>query len=423
MYASFILISYFVAFTIQSLFLIKKKKLLGQNITMILINSTLFFLLYYLQIDKYYPDYTGLFALIFSVVYFAGYFISQGFGEEKYATIHLYLALLYITLAIPIQLNKEWITIIWALEVLILTLMFLKLKINTLKISSYVVGAITGLKTLLYDTRSLNELDLVNLINSTRLFSFLVTIVCFCVIYKILKNNKGLLTKDESGIPLVYSWAASGFLILILFLELIEDHAVWLSIILSVLALVYIMISDPDKKEIRYQSIAISGILFLKVLLYDSWNLNGFNADDLLSSTRLFAFLIAILTFYMISRHLEKNKDTLDKSEPALDDIYSYAGTILAFMLVLIEMQEFWISIGWTILALIVMISGFSLRNKHLRMQGMIIFAITIVKVFLYDTRNLETIYRTVSYIVLGVILLLVSFIYTKYKGKLKEII
>jgi len=66
---------------------------------------------------------------------------------------------------------------------------------------------------------------------------------------------------------------------------------------------------------------------------------------------------------------------------------------------------------------------GFSLQKKHLRMQGMIIFSITILKVFLYDTRNLETIHRTVSYIALGVILLLVSFIYTKYKEKLKEIL
>ena len=54
---------------------------------------------------------------------------------------------------------------------------------------------------------------------------------------------------------------------------------------------------------------------------------------------------------------------------------------------------------------------------------GIIIFAITIIKVFLYDTRNLDTIQRTVSYMVLGVILLLVSFIYTKYKDKLKEIL
>ena len=183
------------------------------------------------------------------------------------------------------------------------------------------------------------------------------------------------------------------------------------------------MVSNADKKEIFYQSIAISIILFFKVLIYDSWYLNDFNANNLLLSTRLFAFIIPIFTFYIISWFLDNKKEILDKSEFILINIFSYAGTFLSFVLIMIEMEEFWISIGWSILALIIMISGFMFRKKHLRMQGMLIFSIIIAKVFLYDTRNLETIYRTISYIVLGVILLLVSFIYTKYKDKLKEIL
>ncbi|MFT4303777.1 MAG: DUF2339 domain-containing protein [Candidatus Woesearchaeota archaeon] len=423
LYASFILISYFVAFSIQSFFLIKNNKVLRKNILIILINSVLFFILYYNQIDKHYPVYAGLFALIFSIIYFIGYYFFKTIEEEKLATTHLYLALLYFTITIPIQLNKEWITIIWALETLILTIMYVKMKINTLKISSYVVGVITILKTFFYDLYSLNKLDFVNLINSTRLFSFLVTIICFYIVYKLLRNNKKILTNDESVFSLVYSWSAFGFLILIIFIELIAYHAVWITIILSFLALAYIIISKFDRKEIRHQSISISALLFLKVLLYDSFYLRDFNPIDILSSTRFFAFLIAILTFYIISWYLERNKHILEKSEFALVNYFSYAGTILAFILVLFEMKEFWISIGWSILALIISISGFLFRKKHLRMQGMIIFSITIIKVFLYDTRSLETIYRTVSYIVLGLILLLVSFIYTKNKEKLKEVL
>jgi len=420
-YSTFILISYFLAFTIQSYFLLRKKEILGQNISITLINSALFFILFYFQIEKYHPGYTGLFALVFSVFYFIGYYIFQNLREEKFATTQLYLALLYITLTIPIQINKEWITIIWALETLILTMMFLKTKLNTLKISSYIVGAITTIKTLFYDT-TLNKLDLANIINSTRLFSFLVTVICFYIVYKLLRNNKRLSLKDESDISLIYSWIAFCFLVIIIFLELAENHSVWISIILAILALVYNLIYN-GLKEIHHQSIVISAILFIKIIIYDSWNLSDFNGNDLFSSTRFFAFIIAISVFYIISWYLESKKNRLNKSEFILTDIYSYAGTILAFVLIMIEMKEFWISIGWSILALIIMMSGFALRKKHLRMQGMIIFAITIFKVFVYDTRSLETIYRTVSYIVLGVILLLVSFIYTKYKEKLKDIL
>ena len=95
----------------------------------------------------------------------------------------------------------------------------------------------------------------------------------------------------------------------------------------------------------------------------------------------------------------------------------------MVFFLVLLEMEEFWISVGWTILAAAVLVLGFYLKRKQFRLQGIILFGITILKVFLYDTRELDTLYRTISFIVLGIILLLASFIYTKYKDKLKDIL
>ncbi len=422
-YSSLILLSLFSTFTIQSFFLMKKKVVLGQNIVIALTNSILFFVLYYFQIYKYYPDFAGLFALSFSIFYLIGYYVFQHLKEGKFATTYLYLALLYATLAIPIQFNKELITIIWALEALVLTAIFLKLRINTLKIASYAVGAIAIFKTFLYDTFFLDKLDLTNLINSTRLFSFAVTVICFYLIYILLKKNRNILSKGEKAAPFIYSWVAFAFLVFIVFLELIESHSVWVSVILSALALVYIIISKIEIKEIRYQALVISAILFFKILLDDSWNLSDFNASDLLSSTRFFAFAVAILTFYIITWYLESNKDKLKGADCSLIDIYSYAGTILAFVLIMIEMKEFWISVGWSILALMIVVSGFALRKKHLRIQGMIIFVVTIFKVFIYDTRNLEIIYRTLSYIILGVILLLVSFIYTKYKENLKQIL
>jgi uncharacterized membrane protein len=421
--ASFILISLFSAFTIQSLFLMKKKDVLGQNIAITLINSILFFVLYYFQIYKYYPDYAGLFTLGLAVFCLIGYYVFQYLKEGKFSTTYLYLTLLYITLAIPIQFNKDLIAIIWALETLILTATFLKLKINTFKIASYAVGALTIFKTFFYDTFFLDKLDLANLINSTRLFSFAAAIVCFYLIYIMLKKNKEILSGEERAVPFIYSWVAFVFLVFVVFLELIESHSVWVSVALSVFALIYIIISKVDIKEIRYQSFALSAILFFKVLFFDTWDLSKFNANDIFLSTRFWSFLVSILTFYAIAWYLENKKDKLKGGSHVLIDIYSYAGTILTFTLIMAEMEEFWISIGWAVLALIVMVIGFAAKKKQFRIQGMLILAIVIFKVFIYDTRNLDTIYRTLSYIVLGTILLLISFIYTKYKEKLRELL
>ena len=140
-----------------------------------------------------------------------------------------------------------------------------------------------------------------------------------------------------------------------------------------------------------------------------------------MKSTGLIAYAAGIITFYLIAQYMNLRKDELPS--PNLPQIFAHLGTFLSFVLIIIEMQNYWISVGWSILALIVMIAGFATSKKYLRMQGLLIFTITILKVFIYDTRNLETIFRTVSYIVLGAILLLVSLIYSKYKDKLKEIL
>lgn len=422
-YASFILISYFVAFTVQSLFLMREKKALVENIATILLNSAFFFIFYYIQINKFYPHYAGLFTFLLSIFYFLWYYFSQSLEEKKIATAHLYLALLYATLAVPICLNKELVTIIWALEALILTAMFLETRINTLKISSYIVGAITAFKTLFYDANVLHKLDPSNILQSTRAISFLITITCFYIVYKLLKDNKKLLPEEEYIIPQIYSWIASGYLVLIVFLELMGTHPLFVSLILSALVLLLMLLSKVSISELRYQAVIVSSVLFFKTLFYDLTRLNAFNIHNLIASSRFFALMSAIIAFYLTSVYLEKRKSRLDKSEIILPNIYSYAATILAIFLIIVEMKGPWISVGWGVLALAIMAVGFIYRKRYLRIQGIIILLLTILKVFLYDTENLKTIYRTASYITLGVILLLASFAYTKYKERLKEIL
>jgi uncharacterized membrane protein len=48
---------------------------------------------------------------------------------------------------------------------------------------------------------------------------------------------------------------------------------------------------------------------------------------------------------------------------------------------------------------------------------------ICILKLFLYDLRNLETLYRILSFMALGLILLGVSWIYTRFREKVKRLL
>jgi hypothetical protein len=77
------------------------------------------------------------------------------------------------------------------------------------------------------------------------------------------------------------------------------------------------------------------------------------------------------------------------------------------------------LSILWGIYALLLVILGIYKHKKHLRIGAIVLFAVTLAKLFLYDIASLSTISKTVVFVSLGVILLLVSFLYTKYKNSI----
>jgi uncharacterized membrane protein len=74
------------------------------------------------------------------------------------------------------------------------------------------------------------------------------------------------------------------------------------------------------------------------------------------------------------------------------------------------------LSILWGIYALALVVLGIREKAKHLRLAGIVLFLITLIKLFLYDLAGSGTITKTVSFISLGVLLLVVSFLYNKYK-------
>ena len=50
------------------------------------------------------------------------------------------------------------------------------------------------------------------------------------------------------------------------------------------------------------------------------------------------------------------------------------------------------------------------------------LFALTLVKLFFYDIAGLDTISKTVIFVSLGILLLIISFLYNKYKNLIFEI-
>lgn len=101
--------------------------------------------------------------------------------------------------------------------------------------------------------------------------------------------------------------------------------------------------------------------------------------------------------------------------------VFAILATVLFTALVYNEASTRALTVAWAMEGVPLLVLGFALRERVLRLSGLALLGACVLKVFVYDLNNLETLARIVSFIVLGLLLLAVSFVYTRYYARLKR--
>jgi len=81
------------------------------------------------------------------------------------------------------------------------------------------------------------------------------------------------------------------------------------------------------------------------------------------------------------------------------------------------------LSVMWTCLAALYIVVGFSAKYPPIRIFALLVLLVAIAKVFIVDLSVLERLYRIISLLGLGVVLLILSFIYHKYRHRLSRVV
>jgi peptidoglycan/LPS O-acetylase OafA/YrhL len=88
---------------------------------------------------------------------------------------------------------------------------------------------------------------------------------------------------------------------------------------------------------------------------------------------------------------------------------------------ILQQTSGFYLTVGWSALALVLFIAGMATRERVYRWLGLAVLACAMGRVVIFDVWKLETLYRIFTFMALGVVLLILGFIYNKYQEKIKE--
>ncbi|UCB43634.1 MAG: DUF2339 domain-containing protein [Dehalococcoidales bacterium] len=165
------------------------------------VNATSYFGISYGLMWNDLSEWLGGFSLLMALFYsgLAYIFIKRGAVNVRLAFFALGITLLFLTIAIPVQLNDTaWTTIAWAAQGTILLWLSLKLRMPLLRITSYIVFTVTFIRLLFFDT-TVSLRDFTPVLNE-RFLAFIFGIVAMYLAgYLLWRERESLWPREQTA--------------------------------------------------------------------------------------------------------------------------------------------------------------------------------------------------------------------------------
>lgn len=425
-------------------------------------------------------EFLGSFAVANAALHFAAAFLLSRLATVKPGVIFLpsALVLVFITLAVPVQLEGNWITPAWTAQAAVLFAMGRTRRLPLYEYFSYPVMVLASVSLFndwqrqfaMYSSNELAQYPVFNV-------DFLVTIffvAAFGLIYSLNKNEK-----YEPAVNEYFHQLSRIVFPIVLLVALynafrieIGNYFQYQTVSTAVRdAARSSVLVDRDLElfnlvwQIDYTMFFLSLLAFANLKRYKNAAL-GFANLGLCAAVLLIFLTAGLFTLgalresYLLQTdaaafsrgiyHISIRYISLGFAAGLIFAVYKYfrrdfirehiADELLAlafdflfyFSLLVIVSSELlhWmeifgyedsaklgLSILWGVYSLGLIVVGIARHKKHLRIAAIALFALTLVKLFFYDIAELGTISKTVVFVSLGILLLVISFLYNKYKN------
>jgi uncharacterized membrane protein len=408
------------------------------DLALVVANAAGYFWAVYVTLEVTRPGLEGPWAVGLAVLY---RLVSADYGsrvsdDPAPVMLHEGVAWTFLTLAIPLVLDVQWVTLAWAAEGVMLLWLAARVPAPVAAWGGLAALLLAGSRAVAFDRYW--SADIVAVWNLTFLIHLLVVVALVVGgwLGGRLVGEEGPWSPSPRTLGAVL-WVASIVTLAVLVWR--EPTGLWPATLLT-LELVVVgwlgrrSISPAFPVGIPFLSL----VLTLRILLADD-DLARAAAGSLLNLP-LLSRAAACLAIGLSAGALVRARGD---SAPRVGRILSgAAGLILLFVLSVawtryqdaLEMAaqasgrlpagdvgwrtQAGLSVLWTVYAALSLAWGFVRRNPAVRYAALALLGLTVLKVFAVDFAAVRTSYRILSFLVLGVVLLLVSLVYQKLLGR-----
>lgn len=404
-----------------------------------------------------FPWKEGIFALsagLFNAILGLGFFRSKSV-DRNFSWLLIGTSITQFTLFALMQLNGHEMTLFWALEALLLLWIGIRTKFKLLQNASLNVHLLASISIIFLWASEyvLNAGQMPVVLNKVFVSSVVVAASLFARSYLLRKNKIGELAFLNSSKEFSYTaYSVAGTVILFLaglfeimhqFSQAIPEAPVYMlyvQLYLVLAAFIILLLSRRLKiYPILLIFINIGTIAMLLLCSKMNADLHRFLSED----GRSFHFLAHWASLPFIFYHAYRLIQFFRSPEPVEWKSFQYLFTwIMALGLLIflsIELYQLnlalhlanredtprWenlfykaqLSILWGLYGFALIWLGLKYKYQPLRIISLLLLAITLLKLFLYDIRNIPPGGKIASFILLGVLLLLISFMYQRIKA------
>lgn len=216
----------------------------------------------------------------------------------------------------------------------------------------------------------------------------------------------------------------------------LEQH--WIMPVLAAEMAVFGLIGlRLDSPALRHTAYLLGLIVLFRFAGEITYTLEPFERFIPVFNSRFLVCATAVAGFYVLMRFQLRYRDKLDPKERYSIATIFIITQALSLVLLSVEVHDFFhfrspgqtldwgsphygyqlsLSVLWALYASILTAVGIFKRLRETRVLGILLLGVTVLKVFLLDLSSLRTFYRIISFVVLGLLLLTVSYSYNRFK-------
>jgi hypothetical protein len=254
-----------------------------------------------------------------------------------------------------------------------------------------------------------------------------ITLILFFVYAQLGPEDQGAGDDRRWYFDTLVGYLGTGTVVALLYFQFPNDWlaSAWAGVVFGLLGAAL----GLDRPIFLHQGLLLTLGVAVRGVMHNLFGASYFSAGDWSGRYLVLGSAIAILlaclpfAFRLRDRHPGQTRSSLiiDRFLGHPEQVLFFAPMLLLTLMLALKMRAGMVTVGWGIEGVLIVLLALAVGERSFRLTGLGLLLLCVGKVLVMDAWGLAPRDRYITFIILGMALLLVSFLYSKYREAIRQ--